>query len=507
MRLSEIIAEALKPSDYRKYVKGWDKNRFLELFSDTKFKTDKKKYRVYLPLVKSSEKVVNVPPEINAALTAKGYEVQDYKQGLAKQKDGTRVMKIGKLLPPELQQKFANDKQRQSQDDYMVVISRHPYDIAGMSTGRGWTSCMNLHDGVNAKYVMLDVEEGSLVAYLVKTSDPDIKKPVARIAIKPFIELFTKTVLFGAEDQVYGTDTAGFKQTVKNWVDYTNKKIVTDDMVLAVLSPKVYDDTGPADKILTKDANIKALIKNPSKIRNIENPSEREQLAAVYTDPDSIQYIETPTEAVQLLAVKKNGLTIEDINNPSEAVQLAAAKNTGYALKYIKNPSEAVQLAAVSEEGDSIKFIENPSEAVQLAAVKNAGETIAYFKDKNPSEAVKLEAVKQSGYAILYVDKPTEEMKLIAVKQDGQAIQYIENPTEEMQLIAVSRDGYAIEHIDYPSEEVQLAAVKNNAWSIENIENPSEAVQLAAIKNDWSAIQFIKKPTPNALALAKSMKK
>lgn len=35
--------------------------------------------------------------------------------------------------------------------EYVIVLSRHPYDIAGMNTGRGWKSCMNLIYGEFAR--------------------------------------------------------------------------------------------------------------------------------------------------------------------------------------------------------------------------------------------------------------------------------------------------------------------------------------------------------------------
>ena len=451
MRATEFIIEALKPSEYRQYVKSWDKARFASLFNDPKFNTDRNHYRIYLPLVKSHIQVANVPVEIQNALSEKGYEVQDYKAGLAKEKNGKRIMKIGKLLPPDLQQKFANDKSRQAQDEYMVVISRHPYDIAGMSTDRGWVSCMNLRDGINRHYVAVDVKEGTIIAYLVKTTDIDIKNPVGRISIKPFIELNTREIVFGAEDRVYGTDVPGFKKTVVNWVNYTNKKIITKDMILAQLAPGIYPDSDKISKpkVLTKDPNIKTVIKNPKAILDIENPSEEVQLAVVSQDGNMIRYIidsigGNPSEKVQLVAVEENGSAIRYIKNPSERVQLAVVKNDGNAIRFIKNPSEEVQLAAVEKDGYAIRFIKNPSEEVQLAAVNQAG----YYA---------LEYIVDAGGLL------SEKVQLAMVEKDGYAIRFIKNPSEKVQLAAVEKDGYAIHYIKNPSERVKLAAKKKIA--------------------------------------------
>jgi hypothetical protein len=504
MKIHDIILEAMPPSLYRKHVKNWDRERFADLFQDPKFKTDRNAFRVYLPLAASKEQVVNVPPEIQAALTDKGYEVQDYKAGLAKEKDGKRVMKIGKLLPPALQQTFANDKSRQAQDEYVVVISRHPYDVAGMSTNRGWTSCMNLKSGIHKKYVKADIKQGTVVAYLVKTSDLDIKSAVGRIAIKPFIETVTKKIVFGAENEVYGTNAPGFKQTVKAWVDYTNNKIVTDDMILAQLAPGLYTDSPATQKplVVTKDKAMLSVIKNPMAIKDISNPSEALQLMAVKQNGLAIQFIKNPSEAVQLATVTQSGYAIVYIKNPSEAVQLAAVKQKGLAIEFIKNPSEAAQLAAVKQEGRAIGYIKNPSEALQLAAVKQKGLNIQFIK--NPSEAVQLAAVKKDGWALRFIKNPSEALQLMAVKQNGQAIQFIAKPSEAVQLAAVKQYGSAIRHIKKPSEAMQLAAVTQDGLAIGHIKNPSEAVQLAAVKQDGWAIRYIKNPSKRVQSAAKA---
>jgi len=533
MRATEFIIEALKPSEYRQYVKSWDKARFASLFNDPKFNTDRNHYRIYLPLVKSPIQVANVPVEIQNTLSEKGYEVQDYKAGLAKEKNGKRIMKIGKLLPPDLQQKFANDKSRQAQDEYMVVISRHPYDIAGMSTDRGWVSCMNLRDGINRHYVAVDVKEGTIIAYLVKTTDIDIKNPVGRISIKPFIELNTREIVFGAEDRVYGTDVPGFKKTVINWVNYTNKKIITKDMILAQLAPGIYPDSNKISKpkVLTKDPNIKTVIKNPKAILDIETPSEEVQLAAISQDGNMIRYIidsigGNPSEKVQLVAVEENGSAIRYIKNPSERVQLAAVKNDGHALRYIIAaigglPSEEVQLAAVKKSPYMIEDIiavisGNPSEQVQLAAVMNNG--LAIQDIVNPSERVQLAAVKNNGAAIRFIINaigrvPSEQVQLAAVKERGHALRYIIAdigglPSEEVQLAAVKKSPYIIEDIiavisGNPSEQVQLAAVMNNGYAIRFIKNPSEKIQLAAVDQNAGAIIFIEKPSDRVKLAAK----
>lgn len=68
-----------------------------------------------------------------------------------------------------------------SPSGFMVVISRHPYDIAGMSTGRGWTSCVDLNGGGERWSISGYINTGCMVAYMCREDDPNIEHPVARL--------------------------------------------------------------------------------------------------------------------------------------------------------------------------------------------------------------------------------------------------------------------------------------------------------------------------------------
>ena len=409
----EYFQEALKPSQYRQYVKGWNKARFEDIFLNPKYERDRRGYRVYLPL-KKAEGEIRINPDVRQFVQDKGYEISDYKAGLASKNN--RVIKIGKLLDdPEIKKLYDNDPARQAQAEYEVVISRHPYDIAGMSTDRGWTSCMNLKDGSNKEYVALDVKEGTLVAYLIKKGDRDIKRPVARIAIKPFVNvLAADEIAFGIENAVYGTDVPGFTSTVKDWVNYVNKSKKLNGVF--VLSPSLYNDTDPAPKKFGKyDPDMLQVQKDPESIARIKNPSEEVQLAAVRLVPSTISYIKNPTEAVQIAAVTDDPDTIQYIKKPSEEVQLAAIAGYPGVIRLIKKPSEKVQLAAITKFPGVISSINNVSEKVLIAAVSKNGNTIQYIR--SPSEDVQLAAVKQNKRAIRYIDKPTAAVKALAAKK------------------------------------------------------------------------------------------
>lgn len=75
-----------------------------------------------------------------------------------------------------------------SDNNKLIVFSNHPYDIAGMSTGRSWSSCMNLYDGVNKNFVSNDIQEGTFIFYIIYKDDLNIKNPIGRGLVKPYID-------------------------------------------------------------------------------------------------------------------------------------------------------------------------------------------------------------------------------------------------------------------------------------------------------------------------------
>lgn len=198
---------------------------------------------------------------------------KSYIEGLAYKKDDkdrTRAIRIGKLLNKianrdesvkDLFKAFNEDPLRSASKNkkLKVVISRHPYDIAGMSTDRAWTSCMNLGykginydtkgDGINKRFVQQDIDAGTLIAYLVSDSDrhPNgklaIKTPLARILLKPYINEKNKNDYAYSVETLYGANNPVFYDFVKKWV---NKTINNDvDGKTYILAPNLYWDGTP----------------------------------------------------------------------------------------------------------------------------------------------------------------------------------------------------------------------------------------------------------------------
>ncbi len=285
------IEEALKPSQYRAVVKGWDKERYADIFKDDAYEHDRNGYRVFIPIGKPSRNVQSVtpPPEIQQVLADAGFEIQDYVKGIVFNKEKKQSIKLGKVLTKlkrdDLLQKFNNDSRREgTKNQYIVVISRHPYDIAGMSTDRGWTSCMNLKSGINRHYVPLDVKHGSLVAYVTTYDDKNLNNPSGRVLIKPFYDTYSsdEKVYFGIENQVYGTNVPGFTDAVNAWVKMVNTKYQgLEGIAIVELHRDLYVDSSRR-QVMSGDGNgseglVDYLKKNPkmlgSMIADLDFPS------------------------------------------------------------------------------------------------------------------------------------------------------------------------------------------------------------------------------------------
>jgi ribosomal protein S16 len=456
MRYSEFAVEALKPSEYRSLVKGWDKTKYAELFGG--------KYRIYIPLESAGpdSKQVKVNQQVSQEVEKLGYKIDDYLKGIASKTENGRVrqIKIGKLLSPSTAQVFANDPVRGAtrKSTQLVVISRHPYDIAGMSTDRGWRSCMNLREkGNNKHFVPIDIKAGTIIAYLINANDKNINSPQARMLIKPFVNILgNHEIALGIEDKIYGTAPPEFSKTVSAWVDKINSSRKLNGIFK--FDPRLYPDSafsrtpkfigGDKETWMNSIDATKQLVllqHDPSLIQYIRNPSETLQLKVVEEDPFAIKYIKNPEETVQLEAVRKNGTVLISIVKagitPSETVQEAAVASRGDVIQSIFKagikPSETVQVVAVTSYGNAIEYIIKagitPSETVQEAAVTKNGNAIQYIIKAGikPSEAVQESAVTNRGSAIEFIIKagikPSEAVQVAAVTddEDEEAIEFI----------------------------------------------------------------------------------
>lgn len=193
---------------------------------------------------------------LSRELEENGYQIADLKKGYAKPTGKNNFVRIGKLLElfkskklKEIEQYLKNNEiskikyeqeirwNNSYYDDLKsdfenlsfrvsgtleVVISKNVHDLAAMSTGRGWTSCMNLASGLHKEDVYCEIKNGGFVAYLIKVDDKNIEHPLSRIHIRRFdkkqkLSSMPQSIAI-QEETVYGKEVPGFSEIVKNWI-------------------------------------------------------------------------------------------------------------------------------------------------------------------------------------------------------------------------------------------------------------------------------------------------
>jgi len=256
----QFLLEKLKISQARKYMKI-SGGRHKELL-DNVFKGEN---RIYFPINITFEDIKTTPliRKIRAHIEKKGYPIEkfSYLGGYIESKKNR--LKISKLIRDneDLANAYFEDPIRDEdkvalfEKELLVVISRHPYDIAGMSTDRHWTSCMNLNPnregekGAMRHHIKDDIEQGTIVSYLIKANDKNIKNPYSRILIKPFIQGSGEEIsdkVYAAEN-AYGVQNETFQEFIDDWVE---KNLNTGKQGLYRIHPALYQDTTPAYKML-----------------------------------------------------------------------------------------------------------------------------------------------------------------------------------------------------------------------------------------------------------------
>lgn len=224
-------------------VDGWVKTGAAQRISKHVFPEGQD--RITIPVHGHEDPPPSEPhPEVKAHLEKHGYSISDYRGGFANDKYGRKVS-IGKVLnktkaTPNVMNAFTTDPARSgaSVKNPKIIISRHPHDVAAMSTNRGWISCMTMpgdkkkpEGGMFNNHLEDDVQRGTHVAYLVHHNDDNISNPIARIALKPFHAPEGSSTILRPEPTVYGIGKGhderegtslnplakAFKQTVHSW--------------------------------------------------------------------------------------------------------------------------------------------------------------------------------------------------------------------------------------------------------------------------------------------------
>jgi len=190
-----INEEALPLNVAKEYVAygkdrpSWLVDKLNELFDNQQ--------RIYIPVeYETIKKVSRLQKDIERTLNTLGYKIKDYGLGLAYKIDNPkRIVRIGKLLnsigDTFSLKLFTEDTDRtlaKQKDDYSIVICQHPYDITAMTTGREWSSCLDVLGGGNRKFIPEEIKSGTFTVYFIKTSDRNINDPIGRINVKLYSE-------------------------------------------------------------------------------------------------------------------------------------------------------------------------------------------------------------------------------------------------------------------------------------------------------------------------------
>jgi len=238
----------------------------------------KGKDRIVMPFKNPSVPQNENDEEIINTLVSGGYSV-DWKKGLAS-KD-SRTLKIVRALREIFKQNLSSQSVQmhldkmihnyeasvsraflRAQPELFIVISQNPHDMARMSYGRNWDSCMNLEKGEYApKYddtqeeresnVFCEVQQGGLIAYITTKKDIDtLEKPAARILLRRFQNNIGESILV-PESRIYGIPFSNFVAQVNTWIK--DNKLDTPSKQLSLFFSPIYTRKGVPHSDTLKD--------------------------------------------------------------------------------------------------------------------------------------------------------------------------------------------------------------------------------------------------------------
>ena len=214
-------------------------------------------------------------PDVLAHLHAHGWTTDDeqYHSGMASKQitvgnpekgipyqQKTVTKSIGSIMKdttahPHIRKAFENDPTRtgSSSSKYDIILSNHPHDVYGMSTGRGWTSCAQMrkknletgetnkgYDGPASRKMESEIENHTHVAYLVPRGGDVDTQAIARLTFKKHSAVGDRHQTLIPESTIYGSAPSGAKQIIKHEV---GKLFMTKPGLVYKKHPDVYDDS------------------------------------------------------------------------------------------------------------------------------------------------------------------------------------------------------------------------------------------------------------------------
>jgi len=171
--------------------------------------------------------------------------------------------------------KTATAKMSDNPDDYLIVVSRHAYDIGGASTGREWRSCMNLDYGVNRRYIKYDVAGGNAVSYLIAKDDVNITHPYARVLIKKYKSrgreghfcLFPEQTCYS---ELYSPIIDQYKEIIQSIIVKAQKDTFEPDLIYKFVKTKQYQDNATKKQLfINKEGGTGVTEEDQKRIKEI----------------------------------------------------------------------------------------------------------------------------------------------------------------------------------------------------------------------------------------------
>lgn len=394
LSFKEFILEALKGKEEAKIlkdlIKHWNPKQYKEFFksweSDSKVIVKPSAYRLYLGYQSADihkETGSDKPnAEVVKALTDAGYKIRKYGHYLGKGKAIGGSLKVGLVTSPkgkevnitsalnsigrpELKDVWHKDPYH---DDLIICVTANPSDIVGMSMNTRWSevSCMNFkrHRGEYAyEYLPMDLEQGSMVGYLIRRGDTYIKDPLARVTIRPYygkdeedIVLFPAFKAYCDKDLIDSPELDMFQKRLLDFVTSVHSKqgiagtfdikpyLYTDESVerVTITNFKTEKDKKDYDKLRRK-----YILETPFVENDFKDVSEEVAFQFVIKQPRLISYIKNPSKKIIDDYCKLRFSSLEFLDSDiklSDQNIIDKLESTDYKeIYYVKNPSENVQ--------------------------------------------------------------------------------------------------------------------------------------------------------------------
>ena len=283
-----FLKEALNPSEFRKFMsigRELALTRIGEIWSKLEAQCDSKNRngdRLYFKIKQDlDDKSFDLPirKELEDYLDSNNLNVISFKSGTVQKKSGGNIFSLGKALTIlskkdknalDILQQYNNQKSNVAlTEDLIMVISKSPYDLAGMSTDRAWKSCMNLRgNDEDVEYIEVDISNGTLISYLIEAKDLNIQNPIGRILIKPYLKNNNeKDILYGIEQNSvkYGRDNVDYIKLLLHVLDTSQN----EKTGFFKIDEKLYSDVSKS--IVKLDSKKDYDIKDLCKFYGIEN--------------------------------------------------------------------------------------------------------------------------------------------------------------------------------------------------------------------------------------------